>query len=177
MTVADLGCGQGGFTAALARAVGTQGKVLAIDISDEYFTEFMERLDKYGVKNRVTFTQVDAAGLKSAISDEVVDMAVSFRLLEELKQPKDMTRVVGEMARIVRNNGKVCLTEISANARNEAERTYIRLHRESGDSLFRPDEVVEAMEKAELEDAQVKPLDTDIWFSPGLARQICPDLV
>jgi ubiquinone/menaquinone biosynthesis C-methylase UbiE len=155
----------------LARVVGAEGKVLAIDVSHEYLTEFMERLDKYDVKNRVTFTRVDAGDLKGAIADEVVDMAVSFRLLEELKRPEDMVNVVREMARIVRKNGKVCLMEISTNARNEAEGTYIRLHRESGDSLFRPDEVVGAMKKAELEDVQVLTFDTDIWFSPELARQ------
>jgi ubiquinone/menaquinone biosynthesis C-methylase UbiE len=171
MTIADLGCGQGGFTSALARVVRANGKVLAIDISLRYLMEFMERLDKYGVKNRVTFVRADAADLKSAITDEVVDMAVSFRLLEELKRPEDMADVVSEMARIIKRNGKICLTETSTNARNQAEEAYIMLLRESGDSLFRPDEVVEVMKRAQLEDVQVITVDSDIWFSPELAKQ------
>jgi cyclopropane fatty-acyl-phospholipid synthase-like methyltransferase len=171
MTIADLGCGQGGFTSALARVVGANGKVLAVDISYRYLMEFMERLDKYGVKNRVTFVRADAADLKSAITDGVVDMAVSFRLLEELKRPEGMADVVSEMVRIIKRNGKICVTEISTNARNEAEEAYIRLHRESGDSLFRPDEVVEAMKRAQLRDVRVITVDSDIWFSPELAKQ------
>jgi ubiquinone/menaquinone biosynthesis C-methylase UbiE len=131
----------------------------------------MERLDKYGVKNRVTFVRADAADLKSAITDEVVDMAVSFRLLKELKRPEDMADVVREMVRIIKRNGKICLTEISTNARNQAEEAYIMLLRESGDSLFRPDEVIEAMKRAQLEDVQVMTVDSDIWFSPELAKQ------
>jgi len=49
MTVVDVGCGQGGFTAALARTVGARGKVIAVDVSEEYVEEFWERLDKYGM--------------------------------------------------------------------------------------------------------------------------------
>jgi ubiquinone/menaquinone biosynthesis C-methylase UbiE len=35
MTVVDVGCGQGGFTASLAKIVGAKGKILAVDVSDE----------------------------------------------------------------------------------------------------------------------------------------------
>ena len=50
MTVVDMGCGQGGFTASLAKTVGKKGKVLAVDVSDEYLAEFMDRLNKHGVR-------------------------------------------------------------------------------------------------------------------------------
>jgi len=172
MTVVDLGCGQGGFTTALAKTVGEQGKVLSVDISDKYVTgEFTERLEKHGVRNIVSFIQADAANLKGVLPDGVADMVASYRLLEELKQPKDMSRIVKEMARIVKEEGKVCIIELCTKPRNEAEEAYIRLHRESGDSLFEPDEIVEAMKTAELADIRVEKVETDVWFSPVLAKQ------
>jgi cyclopropane fatty-acyl-phospholipid synthase-like methyltransferase len=171
MTVVDVGCGQGGFTASVARTVGASGQVIAVDDSDEYLAEFTARLDRYKVKEKVTFVHKDAANLKSVVSDEVADMVVSYRLLEELRRRENMAKIVKEMARIVKKDGKVCLTELSTKARNKAEEIYIRLHKESGDCFFRPDEIVEAMKNAKLTKIQTKIVDTNIWFSPEVAKQ------
>ncbi|MDI6848107.1 MAG: class I SAM-dependent methyltransferase [Candidatus Bathyarchaeia archaeon] len=171
MTVVDVGCGEGGFTVSLAKIVGKQGKVLSVDISDEYLAEFMENLDKWGVKHLVTFIQADAADLEGAILDEVADMVVSYRFLEELKHPEDMVKIVKEMARTVKKGGKVCLIELSTETRNEAEESYVRLHRESGDSFFEPQEIVEAMKEAKLIDVRMETFETNVWFSPDLAKQ------
>jgi ubiquinone/menaquinone biosynthesis C-methylase UbiE len=171
MTVVDMGCGQGGFTAALANSVGENGKVLAVDVSDEYLAEFNERLSRYGVKDVVTFVQKDAANIKDVISDGIADIVASYRLLEELKQPSNMANIVREMARIVKREGKVAVTELSTNTRNEVEETYIRLHKESGDSLFKPSEIVKAMKQAKLVDIRIEEVETNIWFSPTLAKQ------
>lgn len=171
MTVVDMGCGQGGFTAAVAKTVGAKGQVIAIDESDEYLAEFTARLDRYKVKDTVTFSRKDAANLKSVLSDEVAEMVVSYRLLEELRRPESMARIVKEMARIVKKAGKVCLTELSTKARNKAEEIYIRLHKESGDCFFSRDEIVNAMKNAKLTKIQTKIFDTNIWFSPELAKQ------
>jgi len=171
MTVLDVGCGQGGFTAALAQIAGENGSVLAVDVSDEYLDEFIQRLDRYGVRNRVTFIQADGASLEGMVSDGVADMVVSFRLIEELKKREDMPKVIREMTRVASNGGRVCLTEMSTAARNRAEEVYIRLHKESGDCFFAPDEIVRGMEESGLEDVCVDKIDTDIWFSPELAKQ------
>jgi hypothetical protein len=56
-------------------------------------------------------------------------------------------------------------------ARNATEETYIRLHKESGDTLFNPNETVGAMKNAKLTRIQTRIFDTNIWSSPELARQ------
>jgi ubiquinone/menaquinone biosynthesis C-methylase UbiE len=171
MTVVDMGCGQGGFTVSLAKTVGKKGKVLAVDISDEYLAEFMDRLNKHGVKGVVAFIQADAVNLKDVLRDESADVVASYRLLEELKQPKTMAGIVKEMARIVKKGGKIGIIELCTEPKNEAEEAYIRLHRESGDSLFEPPEIIEAMKVAKLADIRMEKVETDIWFSPDLAKQ------
>jgi ubiquinone/menaquinone biosynthesis C-methylase UbiE len=171
MTVVDMGSGQGGFTASLAKTVGKKGKVLAVDVSDEYLAEFMDRLDKYGVKDIVTFIQADAVNLKDVLPNEFADLVASYRFLEELKQPETMTEIVKEMVRIVRHGGKIGIVELCTRLGNEAEEAYIRLHKESGDSLFEPYEIVQAMKAAKLADVHVKEVKTSIWISPDLAKQ------
>ena len=171
MTAIDVGCGQGGFTAALAKIVGEKGKVLAVDVSDEYVKEFIERLDKYGVKNRVAFIQTDGTSLGNVLSDGVADVVTGFRLLEELKNCEDMPKIIGEMVRVAKDGGKVCLIELSTVAGNKAEEAYIRLHKESGDCFFKSKHIVRSMKERGLRDVYVKKFDTDIWFSPSLAKQ------
>jgi ubiquinone/menaquinone biosynthesis C-methylase UbiE len=172
MTVVDLGCGQGGFTAVLAKIVGKRGRVLAVDVSSEYLAEFTERLEKQGVKDVVAFIQADAVNLKSVLPDESADVVASYRLLEELKQPKTMAGIVKEMARIVKKGeGKIGIVELCTEPKNEAEEAYIRLHRESGDSLFEPPEIIKAMKVAKIADIRVEKVETDIWFSPDLAKK------
>ncbi|HVP16811.1 MAG TPA: methyltransferase domain-containing protein [candidate division Zixibacteria bacterium] len=50
MTIVDMGCGQGGFTASVAKTVGANGQVIAIDDSDEYLEEFTARLERHHAK-------------------------------------------------------------------------------------------------------------------------------
>jgi len=171
MSVVDMGCGQGGFTSSLALTVGKKGKVLAVDVSDEYLAEFMDRLNKHGVKGTVTFIQADAVNLKDVLPNEFVDVVTSCRFLEELKQPKAMPMIVKEMVRIVKKGGRVGIVELCTEPKNEAEEAYIRLHSESGDSLFEPSEIVEAMKAAKLADIRVEKVETNIWLSPDLAKQ------
>lgn len=171
MTVIDAGCGQGGFTVSLAKIVGKHGKMLSVDISNEYLKDFMENLDKQGLKNRATFVQADVADLKGVVSNEFADMVVSYRFLEELKHPEDMFKIVKEMVRITKDGGKICLIELSTETRNGAEENYIRLHAESGDSFFEPSEIMEAMKEAKLSDIKIDKFEPNIWFSPELAKQ------
>ncbi len=171
MTVIDAGCGQGGFTLSLARTVGEQGKVFSVDVSDEYLEDFMDNLDEQTLKDRVTFIQADVANLEGVVPDEAADMVVSYRFLEELEHPEDLFKIVGEMVRISKGEGKVCVIELSTETRNEAEENYIRLHAESGDSFFKPDEIMEAMREAKLTDVRLEKFEPDIWFSPDLAKQ------
>ena len=49
--VADLGAGSGYFTLRLAAAVGTMGKVYAVDIDRDMIQAMKERLDKEGIQN------------------------------------------------------------------------------------------------------------------------------
>src|ERR1035437_5681212 len=49
----DIGCGPGFFTSALAKLVGPEGKVVAVDIQQKMLELLKKRLDRKGLAERV----------------------------------------------------------------------------------------------------------------------------
>jgi len=166
MHVLDVGCGQGTFTACIAKLVGETGKVVAIDITDEYLGEMYENLDKCNVKHLVKFVKADAAELSAIHISQSFDAAVSYRLIEELTRPEKLSKIFAEMAKSVRQNGKVALIELSTKTRNIAEENLIRLHRDIGGDYFpAPKGILEHMKNAGLTEVHLKTVETKSWYS------------
>lgn len=132
MNVLDVGCGQGTFTVCVAELVAGTGGVTAVDISDEDLDKMNENLDRYKVRAQVTFVKADAAELPSVFAQESFDMAVGYRLIEELKQPTQLPKIVSSIAEVVRRGGRVVMLELSTETRGIAEENLIRLHRDIG---------------------------------------------
>lgn len=65
--VLDVGCGCGGSTLALARAVAPGGEVIGVDLSAPMLARAKARLEEEGVKS-VVFQQADAGGQALAAS-------------------------------------------------------------------------------------------------------------
>jgi len=166
MQVFDVGCGQGTFTACIAKLVGETGKVVAVDITDEYLKEMNENLDKHNVKHLVKFVKADAAELSVILVSQSFDAAVSYRLIEELTQPQKLSKIIAEMAKSIRRNGTVALIELSTKTRNIAQENLIRLHRDIGDDYFpATKEILQHMKNVGLTKVHVKTVETKIWYS------------
>ena len=174
-TIVDLGCGPGhhppSFTVCLAELVGEHGRVLGVDISDENVMEFYDEAKEFKVEGRVSFVQGDAVNLRGFMEVDFADMVVSYRFLEEFMRPKDLSKVIKEMVRIVKPEGKVCIIELSTKTRNMAEEIYIRLHRDWGDSFFEASEIAEQLRKNGLTSIQIETFEPNIWFSPRVAEE------
>lgn len=169
LEVLDVGCGEGTFTACIAKLVGETGRIVAVDITDEYLEEMNKTLEKYKVKHWVKFVRADAAELSAILVPQSFDAAVSYRLIEELTQPEKLPKIIAEMAKLVRQNGKVALIELSTKTRNIAEQNLIRLHKEIGDDYFpAPKEILKHMKNAGLTKVHVKRVETGIWYSSAV---------
>jgi ubiquinone/menaquinone biosynthesis C-methylase UbiE len=71
--VADLGAGQGAYTAALSKAVGPSGRVFAIDIDQSAIKELRAKVEKQSLKNvTVIHGDVDDPKLASDSLDAVL---------------------------------------------------------------------------------------------------------
>ena len=105
-SILDLGCGLGQLTMGMAGAAGPNGRVLAIDRSEEQLAEAQRRAAGHP---EVTFRQGDVLALELG-EDEwgSFDVAHTRFLLEHLPEP---LAVVKSMVRAVRPGGRVVLED------------------------------------------------------------------
>lgn len=105
--VADLGCGPGYYTLALAETVGPEGRVYAVD-SDERAIRAVERKATRRGYHNIEACATSAANL-SFIEDQSVDFALANGLLCSMA-PQDHAPAISEIKRILKPDGKAFLT-------------------------------------------------------------------
>jgi len=105
MTVLELGPGPGAFTGEIARRVGPEGRVIAVDISAEMLQKLRTKLDTEAVSN-VDLHQADAYNLP--LGDHTVDVAVLVSVLPEIP---DVQRALAELRRVLKPEGILSLSE------------------------------------------------------------------
>jgi ubiquinone/menaquinone biosynthesis C-methylase UbiE len=96
--VADLGCGSGYCTLALAARVGPEGRVHAVDLKEGAIRQLQERATKSGCQN-IEFHVASAASL-GFIKDRTIDFVLANGLL--CTMPKDRQAAVQEIERILK---------------------------------------------------------------------------
>ena len=80
--VADIGAGDGFFTSRLARAVGSNGRVFAVEIDDAQIERLRKRLQNDGVEN---VTIVKAAADDPKLPERALDAALIVNAGHALK--------------------------------------------------------------------------------------------
>jgi ubiquinone/menaquinone biosynthesis C-methylase UbiE len=105
--VADLGCGPGFYTLALADCVGNEGKVYAVD-SDEKVIQTLDKKVKKGSYHNVEKHVASASDL-SFIKDGSVDFVLANGLLCSVA-PQQLESSVTEMKRILKPKGQAYLS-------------------------------------------------------------------
>lgn len=106
MTVLDLGCGAGLFTVELARMVGEQGMVHAVDIQNPMLVKTRARVAGAGVHDQVQLHHCGAYDL--SLPDDCVDVAVTISTLGEIP---DKPAALSELRRVLRPGGRLGITE------------------------------------------------------------------
>jgi ubiquinone/menaquinone biosynthesis C-methylase UbiE len=105
MTVADLGCGMGYFSLALASLVGESGTVIAVDIQQEMLAITAKRAERAGVAARIR--PVLAASDDIAVR-ESVDFALAFWMAHEVE---DAARFFRQVRAVLKDRGVMLVAE------------------------------------------------------------------
>jgi ubiquinone/menaquinone biosynthesis C-methylase UbiE len=79
--VADIGCGMGYFTVALAELAGPAGEVQAVDVQPEQLRAAEKRCRRAGVADRVRFIEATAGSLRLT---GPVDFVLAFWMVHEV---------------------------------------------------------------------------------------------
>jgi len=105
MTVLDLGCGPGYFTAELARLAGEGGRVIAADIQQKMLDKMTLKIRAMGLEKRVDpfLCQPDRIGLEIK-----VDFVLAFWMVHEVP---DQQRLFDELKSILKPDGKILIIE------------------------------------------------------------------
>jgi ubiquinone/menaquinone biosynthesis C-methylase UbiE len=98
--VLDVGCGLGRDAEAILKIVGSAGRVVGIDASQELITAAIKRTG--ALTPRPEFRVGDALAL--AFSDDTFDACRIDRVLQHLQSP---TRAIAEMTRVTRPGGRI----------------------------------------------------------------------
>ena len=105
--VADLGCGPGYYTIALAECVGSEGKVYAVDSDEKAIRAVEKKADKRGYHN--IEAHASSAFELSFIEDGSVDFILANGLLCSMA-PQHHESVVNEMMRVLKPKGQAYLS-------------------------------------------------------------------
>ena len=104
--VADLGCGRGYYTLALAKLVGADVKVHAVDLNKNNVRALQKRADKAGYHN-IEAHNSSASDL-SFITDKSVDFILANGLLWSMATDRQLS--VKEMKRILKPDGQIYMS-------------------------------------------------------------------
>jgi ubiquinone/menaquinone biosynthesis C-methylase UbiE len=108
MTVCDMGCGDGYYTVELARRVGADGKVLAVDIQPEMLQELSRRCERMEIKN---VDMVLGLPHDPKLPEGQVDLILMVDVYHEFSNPVQMLKA---MRRSLKPNGRIALVEFRA---------------------------------------------------------------
>jgi ubiquinone/menaquinone biosynthesis C-methylase UbiE len=105
MIVADIGCGMGYFTVAMAKLVGAEGKVIAIDLQPRMLAALNHRSRKAGLSDRIVphLCWQDRLGVEGP-----VDFVLCFWMAHEVP---DQIRFFGEIFSMLKPGGILLLSE------------------------------------------------------------------
>ena len=99
MGVVDYGCGAGRYTIPIAKSVGPEGKVFAVDICPPAIKYVEELAAKEGLKN---IEPVLVESYNTGIQDSSIDLVL---LIDTLHMIKDCNALFREIHRILKQDG------------------------------------------------------------------------
>ncbi|MBV6451425.1 MAG: Demethylmenaquinone methyltransferase [Anaerolineales bacterium] len=125
--ILEIGFGTGHCLVTLAKAVGSEGRVLGVDISDGMLAIARERLQKEGLSERVELHLGDAANLNFIEAGSLDGVFMSFTL--ELFDNPEIPRVLQECQRMLRSGGRLAVVSMTkTNPPGLAVRMYEWFH-------------------------------------------------
>jgi ubiquinone/menaquinone biosynthesis C-methylase UbiE len=105
MTVADIGCGMGYFSIAMARMAGQNGKVISVDLQQEMLDIMLKRAKKAGMVDRIQPVLAEADDIKIK---GPLDFVLLFWMLHEVR---DIPRFLAQLSSVLKQGGTVLYAE------------------------------------------------------------------
>ena len=108
MTVLEVGCGSGAYTTYVARAVGPEGRVCALDIQAAMLRQLKEKLGKPAYQDIQNVELYERSAYDLPFDDETFDVVYMITVLPEIPDPG---RALAEARRVLKAGGKLAVSE------------------------------------------------------------------
>lgn len=132
LRVADVGCGPGMLTLPIARAVGPEGEVVALDVQPKMIELMTRRIEKAGLKN---VKPLLAGAGDGKLPREHFDRAVLATVLGEIP---DRERALREIHDALKPGGYLVVAEVMGDPHYQFKKKLIEM---AGRTGLRPGEV------------------------------------
>ena len=109
MQVLEIGCGSGGFTTYVARAVGPQGRVYALDIQPEMLAQLSAKLNRPENSSLNNIELINQSAYSLPFSDEPLDLVYMVTVFQEIP---DRLRVLNEVRRVLKPGAFLAISEL-----------------------------------------------------------------
>jgi ubiquinone/menaquinone biosynthesis C-methylase UbiE len=127
-TVCDMGCGNGFYSLELARLVGEEGKVLAVDIQ----REMLQMLKERAANERITNIElIHGTVVDPKLPEASVDLMLMVDVYHEFSHPEQMLAAIRKS---LKPDGRVALVEFRAEDPNVPIKP---LHKMSKDQIMK----------------------------------------
>jgi len=144
-TVLDFGCGSGTYTIPVAKIVGKEGKVYALDKDKNELDNLMKKAKLGGLKNIRRMAR--SGELRIELPDESVDATLLFDVFHRhyFPQVEDRERLMDEIYRITKTNGFVSVwpKHMESEVRDEIEGANFYLEKEYLGTLIHDNKDIE----------------------------------
>lgn len=107
--VLEIGCGSGGFTTFVARAVGPTGHVEALDIQKSMLAQLEKKLARPEYQDIQNITLHQASAYELPFEDGVLDLVYMITVLPEIP---DQPRALAEIRRVLKPGGILAVSEL-----------------------------------------------------------------
>ena len=109
MHVLDLGCGSGAFTPFIARTVGEQGKVYALDIQADMLKQLERKLSRPENKDIKNIKLIKGNAYELPFEDGSLDLVNMVTVLQEIP---DRKKALQEVKRVLKSGGLFAVSEL-----------------------------------------------------------------
>jgi len=129
MHVLEIGCGSGAYTTFVARAVGGDGKVYALDIQPEMLQQLENKLAKPENKDIRNIELVNSSAYDLPFDDDSLDLVYMVTVFQEIP---DSSRALQQVKRVLKPGGILAVTEFFPDPDYPWKSTAIKMGREAG---------------------------------------------
>ncbi len=129
MRVLDVGCGSGFFATLVARVVGENGMVYALDIAPKMLKQLENKLKKDENRDIRNVRLVQSNADHLPFEPEFFDLAYMVAVLQEIP---NRTRALSEIKRVLRPGGILAVTELLPDPDYPLRSTTIKQVRKAG---------------------------------------------